>query len=70
MRGNMEIYNIIKEKIEKSLKPLLGEGMHVSIQAEEEIHPFLVAYLAEASGRQVLVVAPGSHGEENIALVI
>ncbi|OFW57735.1 MAG: transcription-repair coupling factor [Candidatus Solincola sediminis] len=66
----MEIYNIIKEKIEKSLKPLLGEGMHVSIQAEEEIHPFLVAYLAEASGRQVLVVAPGRQGEENIALLI
>ena len=70
----MEIYDIIRDKIAEKLKPLLHDieegGAHLSIQAEEEIHPFLLASLSEAIDRQMLVVAPGRQGEENIAFLL
>ena len=71
----MEIYDIIEKAIAEDLAPVLdeikhGRGAHVSIKAEEELHPLLVAYLHKMTGRQILVIVPGRGGEEDFSFLL
>jgi transcription-repair coupling factor (superfamily II helicase) len=74
-KARMEIYDIIQRSVSRRLGEILreleGEGAkHLSIQAEEEIQPFIAASLFERLNRQMLVVAPGRQVEEEFSFLL
>jgi transcription-repair coupling factor (superfamily II helicase) len=66
-----ELGGIIERKLGTLPEELrTGRGVRISIKAEEEIQPFVVAWLYRAVGGPLLAVVPGRRAEEGLTLML